>query len=79
MPITELVFPAFKRDPESLKALKEKEPEIFKSVIGTEGLYAAFRGPILEENAQSVPPESVRNIIVLGEHICSSSLIVNQC
>ncbi|GAD97556.1 conserved hypothetical protein [Paecilomyces variotii No. 5] len=64
MPITELVFPSFKKDPETLKAL-ENEWENFKSLIGTQGVQAVFRGSILEDNGQSVPAESVRSILVI--------------
>jgi hypothetical protein len=67
MPITELIFPVFKQDSQTLAGLKEKAPEIFQTFSGVEGLQAAFRGPILEENGSAVDPKSAKSVLVLGK------------
>lgn len=66
MPITELVFPSYKLDLQSRTRLKEKASDIFQIFSGVEGLQAAFRGAILEENGAAVDPNSVRTVFVLG-------------
>lgn len=66
MPVTELVFPSYKQDSQSLTELKEKEHQIFQSFSGVEGLAAAFRGVVLEENGTAVDPKSMRGVLVLG-------------
>jgi len=78
MPITELVFPLYKLDPQSLAGLKEKTPEIFQSFSGVEGLQAAFRGPILEEDGAAVDLQSMRSVLVLGRlsHACLTTLLL---
>jgi hypothetical protein len=67
MPITELVFPTYKLDPQSLAGLKEKGPEIFQYFDGLPGLEAFFRGAILEENGATVDPATMRSMLVLGK------------
>lgn len=67
MPVTELVFPSYKSDPQSLAELKAKENQIFRSFSGVPGLEKACRGIILEENGVSVDAASMRNVLVLGE------------
>ncbi|KAJ8099024.1 hypothetical protein POJ06DRAFT_126368 [Lipomyces tetrasporus] len=64
MPVTELVFPLYKPDPQSLEELKQKENQIFQSFCGVEGLKAAFRGVVLEDNGVAVDPKT-RGILVL--------------
>jgi hypothetical protein len=49
MPVTELVFPLYKPDSQSLEELKQKEHQIFQSFYGVEGLEAAFHGVVLED------------------------------
>jgi hypothetical protein len=68
MPITELVFPSYKLDPQSLAALKEKQYEIFQHFSGVEGLQATYRGPIIEENGASIDDKSMKSVLVLGKH-----------
>ncbi|KAL4882527.1 hypothetical protein BJY04DRAFT_217021 [Aspergillus karnatakaensis] len=65
MPITELIFPVWKTDPQSVASLKEKETEVFKHFSGIKGLEATFRGPVSEANGASVKPESLKTLIVL--------------
>lgn len=65
MPVTELVYPTYKRDPESLDGLKAHESAIFEAFSEVKGLQAAFRGPVLEEDGAVVDPNSMRSILVL--------------
>ncbi|KAL6909239.1 hypothetical protein GGI43DRAFT_394906 [Trichoderma evansii] len=65
MPITEIVFPLFKLDPESLAGLKAATPTMFESVKNVGGLLNPFRGPLLEENGQAVDPNTHRSILSL--------------
>ena len=66
MPVTELVFPSYKLDKQSLSGLKENEPDIFRSFSGVEGLQIGFRGAILEEDGVSVDTNSMRSLLLLG-------------
>ncbi|PTB46018.1 uncharacterized protein TrAFT101_004501 [Trichoderma asperellum] len=65
MPITEVVFPLFKLDPESLAALKAATPTLFASVKDVGGLLTLVRGPLLEENGQAVDPNTHRSVLSL--------------
>lgn len=67
MPITEVVFPLFKLDPESLAALKAATPTLFASVKDVGGLLTLVRGPLLEENGQAVDPNTHRSVLSLGK------------
>lgn len=67
MPVTEIVFPVFKSDPESVATLKENQSDIFQNFSGVRGLEAAFYGHILEENSTPVDPNNMRKILILGE------------
>jgi hypothetical protein len=67
MPLTEIVSPEFKLDPESLAALQEAEPRLFSSVKDIPGLWNFLRGPILEENGQDVDPAKLRSVLALGK------------
>jgi hypothetical protein len=65
MPITELIFPSFKVDPESLASLKENQKAMFGTFVGVEGLTKLFRGPILEDSGNAVDPKAVRSLIAI--------------
>ncbi|KAH0839215.1 hypothetical protein FOPE_05554 [Fonsecaea pedrosoi] len=65
MPITELIFPTYKLDAESLAALKTNESHIFSHLTNVNGLQAAFNGQILEHNGSPVDPKNVRTLLVL--------------
>ncbi|KAL5343604.1 hypothetical protein BJX70DRAFT_393663 [Aspergillus crustosus] len=65
MPITELIFPVWKTDPQSVANLKQSEPQIFKHFSGLNGLEAGFRGSITEANGAVVKPESLKTMLVL--------------
>lgn len=67
MPITEVVFPTFKLDPESLTALQAATPTMFSSVKGVGGLLNLVRGPLVEENGQAVDPNTHRSVLSLGK------------
>jgi hypothetical protein len=67
MPITELVFPSYKPDPESLAALSSKRNQIFSHFLGAEGLQSFVTGPILEENGTSVDAASEKTALVFGK------------
>lgn len=67
MPVTELVFPSYKLDPQSLAGLKEKEGQIFQAFAGVPGLEKSYYGVILEEDGASVDAASMRNVLVLGK------------
>lgn len=67
MPITEIVFPLFKLDPESLAGLKAATPTMFETVKNVGGLLNLVRGPLLEENGQAVDPNTHRSILSLGK------------
>jgi hypothetical protein len=67
MPVTELVFPSYKLDPQSLAGLKEKQGQIFQAFSGVPGLEKAFRGIILEEDGAPIDATSMRNVLVLGK------------
>jgi hypothetical protein len=67
MPVTELVFPLYKPDSQSLEELKQKEHQIFQSFYGVEGLEAAFHGVVLEDNGVAVDPIKPRGVLVLGK------------
>ncbi|OAL35034.1 hypothetical protein AYO20_05749 [Fonsecaea nubica] len=58
MPITELIFPTYKLDAESLAALKTNESHIFSHLANVNGLQAAFNGQILEHNGSPVDPKN---------------------
>ncbi len=66
MPVTELVYPAYKLDPDSLAGLKAQESAISHAFSGVDGLRAAFRGPILEEDGIVIDAKAMRDILVLG-------------
>jgi hypothetical protein len=66
MPITELVFPTYKLESESLDALRSKRSEIFSHFLGAEGLQSFVTGPILEENGTSVDAASEKTVLVFG-------------
>ncbi|OAG40153.1 hypothetical protein AYO21_05631 [Fonsecaea monophora] len=66
MPITELIFPTYKLDAESLTALKTNESHIFSHLTNVNGLQAAFNGQILEHNGSPVDPKNVRTLLVLA-------------
>jgi hypothetical protein len=78
MPVTELVFPSYKLDPQSLAELKAKENQIFQSFSGVTGLEKACRGIILEEDGASVDAARMRNVLVLGK-LSSLSPNVIEC
>ncbi|CRG89132.1 DNA topoisomerase 2 [Talaromyces islandicus] len=65
MPVTELVFPSYKLDPQSLAGLKEKQGQMFQAFSGVPGLEKTYRGVILEEDGASVDAASMRNVLVL--------------
>lgn len=77
MPITELVFPAFKTDAESVAAFKTQAQDIFQSLSNIEGLQAGFQGPILEENGSPVDPKSMRSILVLGKEHTHTTISIS--
>ncbi|KAJ8099021.1 hypothetical protein POJ06DRAFT_238935 [Lipomyces tetrasporus] len=56
MPITELVFPAFKKDSQSVAELKQNERQILQSFSGAADLIGVFRGPLIGENGATVDP-----------------------
>jgi hypothetical protein len=64
MPITELAFPFFKQDEETLVELKRKAPEIWRSLPRIEGLQAAFHGLVVEDNGSTFDVESMRTVVV---------------
>jgi hypothetical protein len=66
MPVTELVFPLYNPDSQSLEELKQKEHQVFQSLYGVKGLEAAFRGVVLEDNGVIVNPTRTRGVLVLG-------------
>ena len=66
MPVTELLFPLYKPESQSLEELKQKEQQIFQSFYGVEGLQAAFHGVVLEDNGVAVDPKT-RGVLVLGK------------
>ncbi|KAH8894328.1 hypothetical protein GQ53DRAFT_745046 [Thozetella sp. PMI_491] len=60
MPTTEIFFPTFKSDAESLAGVRENQwriPVLFQGVAGIE---TAYTGQVLEENGVSVDPETMR-------------------
>ncbi|KAK9251979.1 hypothetical protein V1507DRAFT_255678 [Lipomyces tetrasporus] len=65
MPITELVFPAFKKDSQSVAELKQNERQILQSFSGAADLIGVFRGPLIGENGATVDPSSLRSVLVL--------------
>ncbi|KAM0253894.1 hypothetical protein ACHAQJ_007069 [Trichoderma viride] len=65
MPITELVFPSYKLDPQSLATLKENQQQLFGTFAGVAGLLKLFRGPILEDSGKAVDPREVRSVLAL--------------
>lgn len=67
MPVTELVFPLYKPDSQSLAELKQKENEIFQSLSSVEGLNVAFCGVVLEDNGVAVDSKNTRGVLVLGK------------
>lgn len=70
MTITELVFPSYKLDPQSLAELRRKEHQIFQSFSGVVDLNAAFSGLVIEENCAGVDPNSMKSVLVLGRLSC---------
>lgn len=67
MPVTELVFPLYNPDSQSLEELEQKAHQIFHSFQGVEGLKAAFRGVVLEDNGVAIDPKITRGVLVLGK------------
>lgn len=67
MPITELVFPLYKLDPQSLVGLKENEQQIFGCFAGVEGLLKLFRGPIMEDSGTTVDLKAIRSVLAIGK------------
>lgn len=67
MPITEIVFPVFKLDPETLSTLQAAAPTMFSTIKGVPGLLNLLRGPLLEENGQAVDPNTHRSVLSLGK------------
>ncbi|EHK41607.1 uncharacterized protein TrAtP1_005114 [Trichoderma atroviride] len=65
MPITEVVFPVFKLDPETLATLQAAAPTMFSTIKGVPGLLNLLRGPLLEENGQAVDPSTHRSVLSL--------------
>ncbi|KAH8689488.1 hypothetical protein BGW36DRAFT_71765 [Talaromyces proteolyticus] len=65
MPITELVFPAYKQDPESIAGLKERQNQIIQSFTNIDGLSNFHHAEILEEDGISFKPESMKRILIL--------------
>jgi hypothetical protein len=66
MPITELVFPFYKQDQESLDGIRSKRNEIFSIFNGAEGLQSFVNGPILEEDGASVDAASEKTVLIFG-------------
>jgi hypothetical protein len=67
MPLTEVVFPVFKLDPETLATLQAATPTLFSTIKGVPGLLNFLRGPLLEENGQAVDPNTHRSVLSLGK------------
>ncbi|PNP38108.1 hypothetical protein TGAM01_v201371 [Trichoderma gamsii] len=65
MPLTEVVFPVFKLDPETLATLQAATPTLFSTIKGVPGLLNFLRGPLLEENGQAVDPSTHRSVLSL--------------
>lgn len=67
MPITEVIFPLFKLDPESLAGRDAAIASMFTAMQGVVGIQNLVRGPLLEENGQPIDPNTYRSVISLGK------------
>jgi hypothetical protein len=68
MPVTELVFPVYKTDADSLAHLQENKLKIAQNYPkNINGLHAIYQGKIVEENGIIVKQPETRSVFFFGE------------
>jgi hypothetical protein len=77
MPITELLWPVWKSDAESLAAVQSHEKFIGETFESSNGLHFTYTGRILEENGAPVDNPATRGIFVLGKSVCYPGVFVS--
>ncbi|KAH6653127.1 hypothetical protein BKA67DRAFT_659769 [Truncatella angustata] len=65
MPITEVIFHAYKTDPQTLAGLGNSHGHLVTAFSGVDGLKTLFRGPLLEQDGEAIGPQSGRDVLAI--------------